>query len=63
MTAKMVPFSDAAGEFDRWNQAKIRQFINEAIRAGLLPRDADYLQAKRLWLALVEEARDKTAQG
>ena len=61
MRPMTVPASDALGEFDRWDQAKIRRFINEAIRAGLLPRDADYFQAKQLWKALVSESVDRTA--
>lgn len=63
MTPFNVPASDALGEFDRWSQAKIRNFINEAVRSGLLPRDADYFQAKELWKALVSESVDRTAQG
>lgn len=58
-----VKYSDAMGEFDRWNQAKIRNFIESAVKAGLLPKDADYFQAKQLWQALVNESRDRTAQG
>lgn len=63
MTEKLVKQSDAEAEFDKWNQAKVRQFIKAAIQAGLLPRDADYFQAKQLWLALVSESADKTKAG
>jgi len=63
MTEKLVNQSEAEAEFDKWNQAKVRQFIKAAIQAGLLPRDADYFQAKQLWLALVSESADKTKAG
>jgi hypothetical protein len=63
MAPKTVKMSEALAEFDKWNSAKIRSFINEAVRAGLLPKDADYFQAKALWQDLVQEAVDKTAAG
>lgn len=60
---RTVPATDALMEFDRWNQAKVQAFIREAVRSGLLPKDADYFQAKTLWQRLVQEAVDKTAAG
>jgi hypothetical protein len=63
LTPYTVKASEALGEFDKWNAAKIKAFINEAIKAGLLPKDADYFQAKELWGMLVEESIDKTTAG
>lgn len=58
-----VHASEALDDFEKWPSTKLNNFIDEAVKAGLLKQGDGYFEAKDLWLQLVKTSVDKTHAG
>lgn len=59
----IVPASQALDDFEKWAPTKLNNFIDQAIKAGLLQEGDGYFEAKALWKNLVQASVDKQHAG